>query len=116
MSTKKDLRRTRIRKGIRTKISGTAEVPRLSVFKSNTAIYGQLIDDVHGVTLASANSREIGNPKNTNIGNSKEVGKALGKKAKADGIEKIVFDRGGYRYNGKVKALAEGAREAGLKF
>ena len=116
MSTKKDLRRLRIRKGIKMKISGTAEIPRLSVFKSNTAIYVQLIDDVRGLTLASANSRELGNKKNTNISNSKEVGKTLGEKAKADGIEKIVFDRGGYRYHGRVKAVAEGAREAGLKF
>ncbi len=116
MSTKKDLRRIRIRRGIRTKVSGTTAVPRLSVFKSNTAVYAQLIDDVNGVTLASANSRELGNPKNTNIENSKKVGKLLGEKAKADGIESVVFDRGGYRYHGRVRAIAEGAREAGLKF
>lgn len=116
MSTKKDLRRIRIRRGIRNKISGTNLVPRLSIFRSNTAVYVQLIDDVNGLTLASANSRELGNPKNTNIENSKKVGKLLGEKAKADGIEKVVFDRGGYRYHGRVQAIAEGAREAGLKF
>lgn len=116
MATKKDNRRLRIRKGIRKKIAGTSERPRLSVFKSNTAIYAQLIDDLAGRTLAYASSVELGSKNSTNIELSKEVGKKLAEKAKSTGIEDVVFDRGGYVYHGKVKALAEGAREGGLKF
>jgi large subunit ribosomal protein L18 len=116
MATQKDLRRLRIRKGIRRKISGTAEMPRLSVFKSNSSIYVQLIDDINGTTIASASSRELGASENTNLEKSREVGKKLAEKALANGIKKIVFDRGGYLYHGKVKALADGAREGGLKF
>lgn len=97
--------RDRKRKKIRAKVSGTAECPRLSVFKSNTAIYAQLIDDVSGKTLLSAKGRD-----------ALKVGAMLGQTASKQGIAKIVFDRGGYVYTGKVKALAEAAREAGLKF
>ena len=104
-------------KRVRGKISGTAERPRLNVFRSNTNIYAQLIDDVKGVTLAAASSldKEIsGNGGNKEA--AKEVGKLLAKKAVDKGITDVVFDRGGYVYHGRVKELAEGAREGGLKF
>ncbi len=115
MAFSKLKRRTRIRKGIRRKISGTAETPRVSVYRSNKAIYAQIIDDVKGHTLAAASSKELGK-ESINVSISKEVGLKLAEKAKTSGIEKVVFDRGGYPYHGKVKALAEGAREGGLKF
>lgn len=115
MSTTNVARRLRIRRGIRNKISGTPERPRLSVFKSNKAIYAQLIDDTKGATLTAANSIELG-VKNNTIESSKNVGLKLAEKAKEAGIEAVVFDRGGYQYHGQVKALAEGAREGGLKF
>lgn len=115
MAGKNRERRERIKKGVRKKISGTTERPRLSVFRSNTGIYGQLIDDVKGVTIVSASSVELGK-KVLNIENSKSVGKKLAEKAVASGVESIVFDRNGYLYHGNVKAFAEGAREGGLKF
>ncbi|WP_420581848.1 50S ribosomal protein L18 [Reichenbachiella sp.] len=115
MAITKEQRRLRIRKGIRNKITGTAERPRLSVFKSNKGIYVQLIDDVSGHTLTATSSAEIGK-NNVNIEVSKEVGKKLAEKATGTGISSVVFDRGGYPYHGKVKALADGAREGGLKF
>lgn len=115
MAFSKVQRRLRLRKGIRRKISGTAERPRVSIFRSNKGIYAQLIDDVNGTTLASASSSEIGK-KQVNVDISKEVGLKLAEKAKGSGIETVVFDRGGYAYHGKVKALADGAREGGLKF
>lgn len=108
--------RLRIKKGIRRKISGTASRPRISVFKSNTNIYAQIIDDEKGHTLVAASSAEVGDQKNTNVELSKEVGKKLAEKASAEGITEVVFDRNGYIYHGKVKALADGAREGGLKF
>lgn len=116
MAITKEQRRLRIRRGIRSKITGTAERPRLSVFKSNKDIYVQLIDDVNGHTLTSTSSAELGKKANVNIEISKEVGKKLAEKATGTGISSVVFDRGGYPYHGKVKALAEGAREGGLKF
>ena len=116
MATKKDLRRLRIKRGIRNKIHGTAEKPRLSVFKSNTALYAQLIDDINGQTLSSSSSKEIDSDKQVNVEKSKEVGKKLAEKAIANGITNVVFDRNGYIYHGKLKAFAEGAREGGLKF
>jgi len=116
MATQKTLRRLRIRRGIRQKIKGTAERPRLSVYKSNTAIYAQLVDDVSGHTLASARSSELGKAKSINVGQSKEVGKKLAEKAIENGITAVVFDRNGFVFHGKVKALADGAREGGLKF
>lgn len=116
MATKKDSRRLKIKKGIRAKISGTALKPRLSVFKSNTSIYVQLIDDLSGKTLVSISSKEVTSAKNTNIEVSTSVGKKLAEKALSSGIENVVFDRNGYLYHGKLKALAEGAREGGLKF
>ena len=115
MALSKLNRRTRIKRGIRRKISGTNEVPRISVFKSNKGIYAQLVDDLKGHTLAASSSRELGKT-SLNVETSKEVGKKFGEKAKAAGVEKVVFDRNGYPYHGNVKAFAEGAREAGLKF
>ena len=115
MALTKTNRRIRIKLGIRRKISGTADNPRISVFKSNKAFYAQLIDDLKGHTITAASSQEIGKT-GVNIEVSKEVGKKFGEKAKEAGIEKVVFDRNGYPYHGRVKAFAEGAREAGLKF
>lgn len=109
--------RRRIHNRIRKKIQGTATRPRLAVYRSNKAIYCQLIDDLNGVTLAAASSLEKGVIEAGNkVDQSKAVGKSLGEKAKSKGIETVVFDRGGYLYHGRVKALAEGAREGGLKF
>ena len=102
---------------VRGKISGTAERPRLNVFRSNANIYAQIIDDVNGVTLVSANTLEKGFEGATgNAEAAKKVGTVLAERAKAKGIEEVVFDRGGYVYHGRVAALAEGAREGGLKF
>lgn len=101
--------------GVRKKINGTNERPRLSVFRSNTGIYAQIIDDVKGVTIVSASSIELGK-KTVNLENSKNVGKKLAEKAVASGVQAIVFDRNGYLYHGNIKAFAEGAREGGLKF
>lgn len=115
MAITKTARRTRLRLGIRNKISGTAERPRISIFKSNKGIYAQVIDDVKGVTIASASTKEIGKA-NLNVDIAKEVGKKLAENAKGAGIETVIFDRGGYSYHGRVKSLAEGAREGGLKF
>jgi large subunit ribosomal protein L18 len=115
MSTTKSARRLRIRRGVRNKIAGTADRPRLSVFKSNKAIYAQIIDDAKGATITAVSSIELG-IKNNTIGHSKDVGSKLAEKAKAAGVDNVVFDRGGYQYHGQVKALAEGAREGGLKF
>lgn len=108
--------RLRIKRSIRNKISGTTERPRISVFKSNTSIYAQIIDDEKGHTLAAASSKEVSDKQNTDQTISKEVGKKLAEKAVASGITEVVFDRNGYIYHGNVKALAEGAREGGLKF
>ena len=102
---------------VRGKISGTAERPRLNVFRSNANIYAQIIDDVNGVTLVSANTLEKGFEGATgNAEAAKKVGTVLAERAKAKGIEEVVFDRGGYVYHGRVAALAEGAREGVLKF
>ena len=102
---------------VRGKISGTAECPRLNVFRSNANIYAQLIDDVNGVTLVAANTLEKDFEGTTgNVEAAKKVGMVLAERAKAKGIEEVVFDRGGYVYHGRVAALAEGAREGGLQF
>ena len=102
---------------VRGKISGTPECPRLNVFRSNANIYAQIIDDVNGVTLVAANTLEKGFEGATgNVEAAKKVGAILAERAKAKGIEQVVFDRGGYIFHGRVAALAEGAREAGLKF
>lgn len=104
---------------IRQKISGTGEIPRMSVFKSNKQIYVQLIDDVAGVTLAAASSRNKEIAEKTGLKKSeraKLVGKLIAEISITKGIKTVVFDRGGYLYHGRVKQLAEGAREGGLKF
>ena len=102
---------------VRGKVSGTAERPRLNVFRSNANIYAQIIDDVNGVTLVSANTLEKGFEGATgNAEAAKKVGVTLAERAKAKGINEVVFDRGGYVYHGRVAALAEGAREGGLQF
>jgi len=111
----KVLSRKRIHRRIRKKVSGTAQKPRLVVFKSNKQIYCQLIDDVNGVTLASASSNDI-SEKSAKVEMAKKVGGLIADKAKSQGIENIKFDRGGYLYHGRVKSLADGAREGGLNF
>lgn len=108
--------RERRRKRIRGKVHGTAERPRLSVFRSNARIYAQVIDDVDGRTLAAAGSVEAGVGDGTKTEEATQVGRLVAERAKAAGIEKVVFDRGGYLYHGRVKALADGAREGGLDF
>jgi large subunit ribosomal protein L18 len=114
----KSLRRQKIRHGIRRKISGNGQKPRLSVFRSNTDIYVQLIDDDKSLTLASASSRdkELAAQKSTKVEKSKLVGAAIARKAVELGLTEVTFDRGGYLYHGRVKAVADGAREGGLKF
>lgn len=116
MSLTKSDRRQRIRYRIRKIVSGTPSNPRLSVFRSNKEIYAQLIDDVSGVTLAAASSREKGVNKGPNVEVAAAVGKLIAEKALKAGIETVTFDRGGYLYHGRIKSLAEGARAAGLKF
>jgi len=110
--------RQKIRYRIRKKVSGTASTPRLSVFRSNTDIYAQLIDDNNGVTIAAASSKQkdINAQKTPKIEKSKMVGEAIAKKAVELGVKKVVFDRSGYVYHGRVKAVADGAREGGLDF
>ena len=103
-------------KRVRKNISGTKEIPRLNVFRSNTGIYAQVIDDVSGTTLVSSSSRSLKLSNGGNIEAAKLVGKDIAEKAKKKNIEKVVFDRGGYLYHGRVKALAEAARENGLEF
>jgi large subunit ribosomal protein L18 len=102
--------------GVRKKIEGTTERPRLSVFRSNKVIYAQLIDDAKGHTIAAASSVELDKKGGVNLNISKSVGKKVAEKAIASGVSTVVFDRSGYLYHGNIKALAEGAREGGLKF
>ena len=117
MALSKLEKRIRIKRRVRGKISGSSELPRLSVYKSNKEIYAQLIDDKDGKTLVSASSRDKGVDANgTKSEISAAVGKAIAAKAVAAGIETIVFDRNGFVYHGRVKALADGARKGGLKF
>ncbi len=118
MESRKVNRRKSIRKRIRRIVTGTAERPRLSVFRSNKQIYAQLIDDITGKTLISASSREKANEEGgkNKVEGASFVGKALAERAVAAGMTEVVFDRGGYLYHGRVKSLAEGARNAGLKF
>lgn len=117
MGNIKTSRRERIKKGIRLRITGTETKPRLSVFRSNKGIYAQIIDDNAGVTLASASSLDKGVAlKQPKIDQSKSVGMLIAQKAIAAGIAEVVFDRNGYLYHGRIKSLAEGAREGGLKF
>jgi large subunit ribosomal protein L18 len=116
MAGKNNERRTRIKAGIRKRMEGTTDRPRLSVFRSNKGIYAQIIDDIKGVTLAAASTTELGEKTKLSVETSKNVGKKLAEKAVASGIQTIVFDRNGYLYHGNIKAFAEGAREGGLKF
>lgn len=115
MNTKiKKIKRDRRRKRIKSKVFGTKEKPRFSVFKSNRYIVAQLIDDEKGATLAFATSKNMNGK--TSFERSKQVGEEIAKQAKAKKIEKVVFDRGGYLYTGSIKSLADSARESGLKF
>jgi len=115
MSSDKIKRRIRIKAHIRHRISGTAEKPRLSVYRSNAQIYAQIIDDGKGTTLAAASSLKI-KDKMTKTEQAAKVGKLIAEAAKGAGVESVVFDRNGYLYHGRVKQLADAAREAGLKF
>ena len=108
--------RLRRRRRVRAKVRGTAERPRLSVFRSNRGIQAQVIDDVSGHTMAAVNWTEGDLKDLKSMDQAKRAGELLAERAKSAGVESVVFDRGGYRYHGRVKALADGAREAGLKF
>ena len=116
----RDLHRKRVHDRVRTKVSGTTERPRLCVYRSLGHIYAQVIDDRSGKTLVSASSVDGETKKNLKGGGTiaaaKVIGKAVAERAKAAGVQKVVFDRGGYKYHGRVKALADAAREAGLQF
>lgn len=115
MKLTKSRSRQRIKQRVRKKIKGTPMRPRLSVYRSNKAIYCQLIDDINGATIAAASSKDLGDAKGKNkVDQAKEVGKLIADRIGTATYEKIVFDRSGYLYHGRVKALAEGAREAGL--
>jgi large subunit ribosomal protein L18 len=121
--TAKDVTRSRVHERIRKKVSGTAERPRLNIYRSVCHIYAQVIDDSKGVTIVSATSLEAGKAKDGkshisggNLAAAKQVGKLVAERAKQKGIRKVVFDRGGYLYHGRIKALADAAREAGLQF
>lgn len=115
MSLKKQHRRKKIKMSIRKKIIGSDAKPRVSIYKSNSSIYSQIINDDLGKTLVSCSSSEV-EKKGKNIIASKEVGLSLAKKALAVGIKNVIFDRSGYKYHGKIKSFAEGAREGGLNF
>lgn len=115
MKLSKSARRSRIHKRIRKRISGSANLPRVSVFRSNSQIYAQLIDDIEGKTMLAVSSKENGiNTSGNKVEQSKAVGKLLAEKALAAGFTQVVFDRSGYLYHGRIKALADGAREGGL--
>ncbi|MGY8885616.1 MAG: 50S ribosomal protein L18 [Flavobacteriales bacterium] len=118
MALSKQERRDRLRYRIRKTVSGTEQRPRLAVFRSNKEIYAQLIDDVSGNTITAASSRDkdIDASKANKVEAAKLVGKAIAERAVKAGVETVSFDRGGYLYHGRVKSLAEGAREGGLKF
>lgn len=116
MSTKKELRRQRVKKSVRSKISGSADKPRLAVYRSNKEIYAQLVNDVEGVTLAFFSTQKLSKKEGTKIEQSKSVGTEIAKLAQDKGITTVVFDRGVSLYHGRIKALADGAREGGLKF
>jgi large subunit ribosomal protein L18 len=118
MAIGKELKRAKIKARIRSRISGTADRPRMSVFRSNKEIYVQLVDDLTGSTILAASSKEKGmaEDKGPKIEVSRRVGKLIAERAKEAGVTAVVFDRNGYLYHGRVKALAEGAREEGLQF
>jgi large subunit ribosomal protein L18 len=108
--------RQRIHSRIRAKLAGTGERPRLNVYRSLNHIYAQVIDDQKGVTIASASTLAVKSKTGGNVAAAKEIGKAIAEKAQEKGVKKVVFDRGGFLYHGRIKALAEAAREAGLEF
>jgi large subunit ribosomal protein L18 len=112
----KNIIRLRVHKRIRSRVSGTAERPCLAVFRSVKHIYAQVIDDTKGHTVVAAGSSEKDSKNGGNVIGAKEIGKLVAERAKDKGIKAVVFDRGGYQYHGRVKALAEAAREAGLEF
>ena len=112
----KDIIRQRVHKRIRRRLSGSTERPRLAVFRSLSHIYAQVIDDTRGHTLVTASSNEKDGVNGGNVAGAKAIGKLVAERAKANGINTVVFDRGGYLYHGRVKALADAAREAGLVF
>ncbi len=116
--SQKTVREARVKRHrrVRARVSGSTERPRVSVFRSNRGIYAQLIDDVRGATVVAARSQEVDTSGLDKTAVAKKVGQLLGERARAAGIERVVFDRAGYLYHGRVKALAEGAREAGLVF
>ena len=116
MSFDKESRRLKIRKSIRSKIFGTKERPRISVFRSNKSINSQIIDDTNGHTLVSSSSLDVKMFGKNNLESCKKVGLKLAEKAKKKGIKSDLFDRSGYRYHGRIKSFADGAREGGLKF
>ncbi|MFZ5553647.1 MAG: 50S ribosomal protein L18 [Bacteroidota bacterium] len=117
MATKKVLRRSKIKQSIRKNVSGTSDRPRLTVFRSNKQIYVQIIDDIKGVTLCSAGSLKNDSAQKVNkVEQAKLIGKEIAEKAKKAGIESVVFDRNGFLYHGRIKSLADAARENGLKF
>lgn len=118
MKNRKEIRRSKIKSRIRKRVSGSVERPRMTVFRSNKEIYVQLIDDLNGQTLLAASSREkgIAGQEGNKIDQSKKVGQLIAERAKEAGIESVVFDRNGYLFHGRVKALADAAREGGLKF
>ena len=114
----KQTRRTRRRIGIRKRVSGTGEIPRLSIYRSLRHVYAQVVNDLDGTTICAASTMDKGfsGEASGNVEAAKAVGKLIAERAKAKGIEKVVFDRGGFRYHGRVQALADAAREGGLKF
>jgi large subunit ribosomal protein L18 len=114
--TNRNAIRQRIHARIRAKLSGTGGRPRLNVYRSLNHIYAQVVDDENGVTLASASSLQMKLKTGGNIASAKEIGKAVAERAIEKGIKQVVFDRGGYLYHGRIKALADAAREAGLEF
>jgi len=120
MITKQDKNVTRKRRHarVRKNVTGTAERPRLNVYRSNKNIYAQLVDDTNGTTIVSASTvdKDFGSESTGNVDAAKQVGELIAKRAQEKGVKSVVFDRGGYLYHGRVKALAEGAREAGLEF
>ncbi len=114
--TSKNEARMAAHQRLRKTLQGSAERPRLNVFRSLKHIYTQIVDDTQGRTLVAASSAEKGHSNGGNIAGAKEIGRTIAERAKAKGITRVVFDRGGYKYHGRIKALAEAAREAGLKF
>ncbi len=112
----KNLRRQRRKTGIRKRVAGTASQPRLTVFRSSKHMYAQVVDDLSGKTLASAGTVGLKLEKTADTGAAAAVGKAIAEQAKQAGVERVAFDRNGYKYHGRVKALADAAREGGLKF